>query len=84
MEPERMGRILPYMEKPKAGFYVRFSPHAAAIDAMAEDLLHYKLTLPEKRDMLGKLRESACGTRDGKRNSRSSVGARVRRGSRRN
>jgi hypothetical protein len=45
------------MGKPKAGFYVRFSPHAAAIDAMAEDRLHYKLTLPKKRDMLGKLRD---------------------------
>jgi DNA methylase len=44
------------MVKPKAGFYVRHSPYAAAIDAMAENLLHYKLTLPEKREMLGKLR----------------------------
>jgi hypothetical protein len=43
------------MGRPKAGFYVRFSPHAAAIDAMAEDLLHYKLTLPEKREMLDRL-----------------------------
>jgi hypothetical protein len=42
------------MGEPK-GFSVWVSPHAAAIDAMAEDLLHYKLTLPEKREMLGKL-----------------------------
>lgn len=59
LEPGSTGRILSHVAKPEAGFYVRKSPYAAAIDAMAEDLLHYKLTLPEKSEMLRKLYEPA-------------------------
>ena len=54
LDPERTGRILSQMGKPK-GFSAWVSPYASAIDAMAEDLLHYKLDLPQKRKMLQSL-----------------------------
>jgi DNA methylase len=44
-------------KKPERGFFVRFSPYAAAIDAMAEELLHYKLTPSDKKEMLGELHD---------------------------
>lgn len=45
------------MPKREKGFTVWKSPGAAAIDAMAEDLLEYRLTLEQKAKMFGKLRE---------------------------
>jgi hypothetical protein len=51
LEPECTGCILSHMGKPK-GFSVWVSPYGPAIDAMAEDLLHYKPDLPQKRKML--------------------------------
>ncbi len=60
LDPERTGRILSHMRKPKRkqkGFVVWKSPFAAAIDAIAEDLLHYKLTLPQKKELLEELKQ---------------------------